>query len=140
MSRESTLKLDCGSEERDWMLRLFTLSCIEFEQTAAKRAEADALVEIFRKKKRRFVIGGDLNSLPESYTVVAIEKYLRDAGPAKDQNSWTTKPFSYGGFAASGREWRIDYCFATPDVQVKSARVVETLYSDHLPILVDFEL
>ena len=112
----------------------------EFGQTAAKRAEADALVEILRKKKRRFVIGGDFNSLPESYTVLAVEKYLRDVGPARDQNTWTTKPFSYGGFFANTRDWRIDYCFATPDIQVKSARIVETPYSDHLPILVDFEL
>lgn len=112
----------------------------EFEQTAAKRAEADALVEILRRKRRRFVIGGDFNSLPESYTILAVQKYLRDVGPEKNQNTWTTKPFSYGGFSADTRDWRIDYCFATQDIQVRSARIVEAPYSDHLPILVDFEL
>jgi len=111
----------------------------EFRETAAKRAEADALVEIVKTKKRRFVIGGDFNSLPDSYAVQAIQQHLRDAGPAKDQNTWTTKPFSYGGFTANARDWRIDYCFATPDIRVRAAEIIETPYSDHLPILVDFE-
>jgi endonuclease/exonuclease/phosphatase family metal-dependent hydrolase len=78
-------------------------------------------------------------NVPVLQPMSQISRQWRDAGPAKDQNTWTTKPFSYGGFSANTRDWRIDYCFATPDIRVRSARIVETPYSDHLPILVDFE-
>ena len=112
----------------------------KFRQTADKRAEADALVAILRRKKRRFVLGGDFNSLPTSYTIRAIQKHLRNAGPAPRQNTWTTKPFSYNGFLAHALDWRLDYCFATPDIRMMSAQIVETSYSDHLPILIELEL
>jgi endonuclease/exonuclease/phosphatase family metal-dependent hydrolase len=110
-----------------------------FRQTAAKRAEADKLLSILQTKRRRFMIGGDFNALPRSYTIRTIGKHLRNAGPPYKESTWTTKPFSYGGFAANTRDWRIDYCFATPDIRVTSARIVETPYSDHLPLLVEFD-
>ena len=111
-----------------------------FRQTAAKRAETDKLLSILQRKNRRFVIGGDFNSLPRSYTIKAVGKHLRNAGPPYKEATWTTKPFSYGGFVANTRDWRIDYCFATPDIRVTAAKVVETPYSDHLPLLVEFDL
>ena len=111
----------------------------KFRQTAAKRAEADALVAILRKKGRRFVIGGDFNSVPGSYTIREIKKHLRNAGPPENEKTWTTKPFSYAGFVAKGLGWRIDYCFATPDIRVTAAEVVDTPYSDHLPLLIEID-
>jgi endonuclease/exonuclease/phosphatase family metal-dependent hydrolase len=110
-----------------------------FRQTPAKRAEADKLVSVLQRKRRRFVIGGDFNSLPRSYTIRAIAKHLRDAGPSYKESTWTTKPFSYSGFVANTRDWRIDYCFATPDIRVAAAAVVDTPYSDHLPLLIEFD-
>ena len=53
------------------------------------------------------------------------------------QATWTTKPFDYGGFAETELRWRLDYAFATPDLEITSAKIVETEYSDHLPILVE---
>jgi endonuclease/exonuclease/phosphatase family metal-dependent hydrolase len=111
-----------------------------FRQTAGKRREADALVEILRNKKNGFIMGGDFNSLPNSYTVKAIQRHLRNAGPATNENTWTTKPFSYGGFSADTLGWRIDYVFATPDIRVTSARIVDTPHSDHLPLLIEVDL
>ena len=66
-----------------------------------------------------------------------IQKYLKNAGPDPSEKTWTTKPFSYKGFEASTLDWRLDYCFVTPDLQITSAEVVKTSYSDHLPILLE---
>ena len=110
-----------------------------FRQTAAKRQEADKLVNILRRKKRNFIIGGDFNSAPNSYTVKAIERHLKNAGPPRGEKTWTTKPFSYLGFSANTLDWRIDYVFTTPDIQVTSALIVDTPYSDHLPVLIEID-
>lgn len=110
----------------------------KFEPTLAKKAESDKLLEILSKKKENFIFTGDLNSLPDSYTIGEIQKYLSHAGPAFKESTWTTKPFSYNGFEAKTLKWRLDYCFNTPDIEILSAKTISTEYSDHVPILIEF--
>lgn len=110
-----------------------------FAVTPAKETETNKLIEILKQKKERFIFSGDLNALPGSYTINEIAKILTHCGPSFNENTWATKHFSYKGFEASTLDWRLDYCFATPDLQVKSAKAVPTDYSDHLPVLVEFE-
>lgn len=110
----------------------------KFESTPAKEVETKNLVNILRGKKDRFIFTGDLNSLPGSPTIDAIQQHLKNAGPPLEQNTWTTKPFSYKGFNADGLKWRLDYCFTTPDIHVRSAQIIATPYSDHLPVLIEF--
>lgn len=110
----------------------------KFKATSAKKAEAGKLLEILRKKKGSFIFSGDLNSLPGSHTIHSIQKHLIHAGPDFSENTWTTKPFSYNGFAAETLNWRLDYCFHTPDIEILSAKTIPTEYSDHLPILIEF--
>lgn len=109
-----------------------------FAPTLAKEAETTKLIGLLSKKKDSFIFTGDLNSLPGSYTINEVQKCLKHAGPDFDQNTWTTKPFSYNGFNADGLKWRLDYCFTTPDITVRSAKIIQTPYSDHLPILIEF--
>jgi len=110
----------------------------KFAPTPSKEAETNKLIEILSKKKDNFIFTGDLNALPGSYTINKIQKHLNSAGPNLEQNTWTTKPFSWNGFTADTLDWRLDYCFATPDIQIQSAKIIGTFYSDHLPILLEF--
>ena len=110
----------------------------KFLPTPEKEAETDVLIDILKEKKHTFLLTDDLNSLPGSYTIQEIMRYLKNVGPALEEKTWTTKPFSYKGFDANTLDWRLDYCFATPDIIIKSAQIVDTTYSDHLPILLDF--
>ncbi|MEO6536757.1 MAG: endonuclease/exonuclease/phosphatase family protein [Candidatus Paceibacterota bacterium] len=109
----------------------------KFESTPAKEVETNRLLALLKEKKEKFLFSGDLNALPDSYTVNEISKVLKNCGPAVSKNTWTTKPFSYNQFDANTLDWRIDYCFATSDVYIKSANVINTNFSDHLPILVE---
>jgi len=109
----------------------------KFLSTPAKEAEADKLVSLIQSKKERFILTGDFNALPESYTVSSVLKHLVNSGPSLETKTWTTKPFSYKGFEADDLHWRLDYCFATPDIKIKSAQVLQTPFSDHLPILIE---
>jgi len=110
----------------------------EFASTPEKKVETNKLIEILKEKNSNFIFTGDLNLLPNSYTINELSKLLKNAGPTLEQNTWTTKPFSYNGFNADTLNWRLDYCFVTPDIEVKSSQIIDTPYSDHLPILIEF--
>ncbi len=107
--------------------------------TPVKKIEVDNLINLIKNKKERYFFTGDLNTPPESYPIEQITQYLKNAGPEYKQNTWTTKPFSYNGFEENDLNWRLDYVFCTPDITIESVKVIETDYSDHLPILVEFK-
>ncbi len=108
-----------------------------FIETDAKKFESGKLSELVKGIKGEYVLTGDFNVVPDSYTVTELQKHLTHAGPDFSQKTWTTKPFSYNGFDATTLDWRLDYCFTSQEVSVVSASVVETLFSDHLPILLE---
>jgi len=111
-----------------------------FKVTGRKLAETAQLVEEIKAKDHRFIVAGDFNAEPGSEVINQISKYLKHAGPDYAEKTWTTKPFSYNGFEANTLDWRLDYIFATPDVNVISAQILQTDFSDHLPVLARIKL
>lgn len=110
-----------------------------FTVTDRKQLETDRLVG-FIKDKAPLILAGDLNAPPESYVVQQIERHLKNAGPGYDQMTWTTKPFVYHDFVENDLVWRLDYIFATPNLQVASTEILDSPYSDHLPVLTVFNI
>jgi len=103
-----------------------------------RRKQVDNLISLVKNKKN-YCFTGDLNSAPDTYTITQLKKYLVNAGPDFDQSTWTTKPFDYHGqFKEDKLRWRLDYVFCTPNMKVKSSKIISTAVSDHLPILVEF--
>ena len=111
-----------------------------FRETKQKEKEVRKLVTYLQKQGSSFIFSGDLNVTPTSNTIRELSKFLKDCGPSYDEPTWTTKPFELYGFEETELRWRLDYVFATADITVNSARIVETKFSDHLPILVEFEV
>ncbi|MEK9185046.1 MAG: endonuclease/exonuclease/phosphatase family protein [Patescibacteria group bacterium] len=112
-----------------------------FEETEKRKLETDNLINIIKEKQTNYIFTGDLNATPDSYTVKNISKYLKNAGPDFGEKTWTTKPFDdKRGFTEDKLNWRIDYVFGTKDIKVRSAKIINTSYSDHLPILLEFLL
>lgn len=107
-----------------------------------KRAmELNKLEFIIRKKRKNYLLTGDFNATPDSLIVKTILKYLKNAGPELNLATWTTKPFDYHGlFKANKLRWRLDYIFKTADLKVVSAKIINTDYSDHLPILISIDI
>jgi endonuclease/exonuclease/phosphatase family metal-dependent hydrolase len=141
-SEEARVYVECEVRVGDSVLTIGTIHMSytdRFQPTPRKLAEAEVLVRVLKPKSNRYVFSGDLNALPDSKVVTDISSMLQDAGPSYDQKTWTTKPFSYQGFETSALEYRIDYCFTTPDITVTSAKVFKTDSSDHLPIVVEFD-
>lgn len=113
----------------------------QFEVTEPKKAETDKLVaELLKPKTSPFVFTGDLNATDGSYTIESVSKVLADAGPAHSEKTWTTKQFSYKGFEEDKLNWRLDYAFTNNKIRVTRSQVIDTEFSDHLPLLIEFEL
>lgn len=111
-----------------------------FMDTEIKQKEIKKLEEILKNRKENFIFTGDLNAPPHSTTVQTIEKYLKNLGPSFERKTWTTKPFNKNGFIENGLNWRLDYLFGTNDIRIKNTRILNTSFSDHLPILAEIEI
>ncbi len=114
----------------------------KFRNTEVRKREADKLCKILSRHHTNYIFTGDLNSTPSSYTVnnILAKTDLKNAGPEFGQKTWTTKPFNYHGFTENNLNWRIDYSFVTKDINVVSSEIVNTDFSDHLPILTIIEV
>jgi endonuclease/exonuclease/phosphatase family metal-dependent hydrolase len=107
----------------------------KFEINKQKQLETDNLLKIISRHKSKFVISGDMNAPPGSYTIKKLGSMFKNIGPDYDKNTWTTKPFNYNGFSEKNLNWRLDHIFATKDINLVKTKILKTNYSDHLPIL-----
>ncbi len=112
-----------------------------FKITEQRKIEADNLINIIKNKKTNYIFGADLNAAPSSYVIREFEQYLKNVGPEYNQKTFANQPFDYRSmFQVKGIEWRLDYVFASDDIKVNNSQIIETKYSDHLPILAEIEI
>jgi endonuclease/exonuclease/phosphatase family metal-dependent hydrolase len=111
-----------------------------FAMTEKKLGEAEKLYEAAKDNHQRYILTGDMNAKPDSPIIKQLEKLFIHADPNTERPTWTTKPFSYQGFDANTLDWRLDYVFATEDINVITNKIIHTQYSDHLPILTEIQL
>lgn len=111
-----------------------------FIPNPARQKEDEKFVSLVSNNHKRFVFTGDFNALPEGKLVQTLLGQFRHAGPNFSRKTWTTKPFTYDGFEANTLDWRLDYVFVTPDIKVLSSKIIQTDYSDHLPVLTTLEI
>ena len=102
-----------------------------FIETSVKDIEVNKLIEII-KNKENYIFTGDLNTIKTSKYIKQIEEYYINYDT---DNTWTTKLFSYNGFTVDKLEYKLDYVFTSSDIKVGDVKVINTEYSDHLPIL-----
>ena len=103
----------------------------KFEETELKDKEVNKLIDII-KNKNSYIFTGDLNTIKTSKYISEISKYYNHHDTT---NTWTTKPFLYNGFEANELDYKLDYIFTSDDINVKNIEVINTEYSDHLPVL-----
>lgn len=95
---------------------------------------------LLRQSGRTTVVGGDFNALPDSRVVETMEAGgWRDAWEAcaAAVEEGTTRAEPPGGltYPAGLPRRRIDYLFIPPELDCRSAQVLETAASDHRPLL-----
>lgn len=111
-----------------------------FDTTPDRKEQAAKLLETVKENRRDFILTGDFNSAPGTSIVKDIEKRLVSAGPPHDKPTFSTIPFTFLGFTVKGLDWRVDYVFASQNVKIVSSKIINTQYSDHLPILIVAEV
>ncbi|MCK5475905.1 MAG: endonuclease/exonuclease/phosphatase family protein [Candidatus Pacebacteria bacterium] len=112
----------------------------QFKITKQRKEEIDVLISIIKQRKGHYLFAGDLNSVPNSYTITQLEKLFLHSGPDYGHKSWTTKPFEYEGFKENNLNWRLDYIFNTQDLCVYESKILDSQYSDHLPLQVKIKI
>lgn len=82
------------------------------------------------------IIVGDFNLLPESEAISIMNKYFKNL--ITEFHITSTRPKFDDGLDQG--EYVCDYIFVSDDISVVNFQVIDTDISDHLPLLLDFEL
>ena len=113
-------------------VRAFTTH-LQHNSQIERLAQVDAVRQIVARSRESVVLVGDLNATPESPEVAAITDDLADA--------WARAGVGDGfTYDAATPHARIDYVLTSPDVVARTAAVVTTDASDHLPVVADLVL
>lgn len=100
---------------------------------ADREAQAAVLVKLWDKRPHT-IIGGDFNADPSDKAITTlIGAGLQDLPAVKGLGTAHTYP-------AVGSDERLDYIFGSPEVEVTTAEILQSLASDHLPVTVTVRL
>lgn len=113
-------------------VRVFTTH-LENSSQVERLAQVDTIRQVLAGVGESVVLLGDLNATPASPEVAALTEDLADAWAAAGEGDGFT-------FDAATPHTRIDYVMSSPDVVARTAAVVATDASDHLPVVVDLAL
>ncbi|HET8829722.1 MAG TPA: endonuclease/exonuclease/phosphatase family protein, partial [Pelobium sp.] len=103
---------------------------IAFEK---RSREVKILKQHIAECKTPFVVMGDFNDTPASYTLAQMSKGLKNA--FQEKGSGLAKTYN-GAFP----NFQIDYVLASPEFCVETYKIVKKDYSDHYPIKVSLSL
>jgi endonuclease/exonuclease/phosphatase family metal-dependent hydrolase len=135
---EGRIYMEVTIETPDGLLTVGTAH-LSFEDELLE-AQTDKLIEAIQHHRERFIFTGDLNVPPSSATVKRLDQKLRAVGPSYDTPTWPTKHYEFHGVTVPILDRRLDYLFATQDIQITGSQLIQTEHSDHLPIMLDIEL
>ncbi|HWO98328.1 MAG TPA: endonuclease/exonuclease/phosphatase family protein [Bacillus sp. (in: firmicutes)] len=99
--------------------------------SAERKIQVEEIIRIAGESKGPKVMMGDLNATPESDEMKPMYANYRDA--FGNQNEAYT-------YSAENPTKRIDYIFTSNHIETKDARVIDTLASDHLPLMTELVL
>lgn len=114
----------------------FVTTHLDYQYQDGRLFEAEQLLEFLRDVKGPLIIVGDFNDEPSGATYKLMLNQFDDAWLKSRQ---TTNGLSY---PADKPTKRIDYAFVrkSDGLNVKKAWVVDTLASDHIPVVAEVEL
>ena len=94
------------------------------------------------------IIGGDFNLLPDTRSIKMFEDqgYLNlikknKIKTTRNAHAWIqAKEMVADGYRFYGEQKFADYVFVSPEIKVKNFEVPNIEISDHLPLILDFEI
>lgn len=117
--------------------------------TEIRLYQSRKILESFDVESLPRIIGGDFNLLPETESIKMFEKagyvnLIKRFGIKSTRNrlAWeqAEKQEKEEGRKFFGKQYFADYVFVSPEVKVKNFSVPNLEISDHLPLILDFEI
>lgn len=102
--------------------------------------QSEEIIDFLKGKSGAKIIGGDFNLLPQTKSVKMFEESgYRDL--IKDYKIKTTRNrLAWEQFPDKTKQYFADYLFVSSKVKVKKFEVPAIEVSDHLPLILDFEI
>lgn len=137
LSSEKTRKaieavVDLGGER----LHVVSTHLIHTHQQASaiQREQAEHLCKLL--PRTRTVLMGDMNATPDSETIsVLLQSFSNADGDPYPKPTWSIYPQGCPTCHPESVCERLDYLFATPDIDIQSFEIGDSRGSDHLPII-----
>jgi endonuclease/exonuclease/phosphatase family metal-dependent hydrolase len=117
----------------------FVTTHLDYQFDDGRLFEVQQLIDALKETKDPLIIVGDFNDIPSGRFYQLMREYFVDAWMDSGDIGGANSGFS---FPADKPVKRIDYVFFRPDGGVKTKRswVVNTLASDHIPVVADLEV
>lgn len=96
-------------------------------------AQSEFIIAELLKDKMPTIVAGDFNLVPESQSIKMLKQYLTNL--SVEYKLETTRPES-----DDKKHMVVDYIFVTNDIKVKDFMTIDTDVSDHLPLVLDFDV
>jgi endonuclease/exonuclease/phosphatase family metal-dependent hydrolase len=100
------------------------------------RKECEYIVKAAKRKNIPTIIAGDFNLLPNTESIAILNKEFRNL--TLEFNIQNTRP-DFKDTLETGNN-AIDYIFVSEDVKVRDCNVPQVEVSDHLPLMLEFEI
>ena len=113
------------------------------KDTESRLNQSRKIIDFFAEKKAPVIFGGDFNLLPDTKSIRMFEgagykNLIKDFGIKTTRNRLSWEEFrKQPNFV---KQYFADYVFVSPGVKVKSFEVPHLEVSDHLPLILDFEV
>lgn len=107
--------------------------------TADRLLQSETILNVYKQKTGEFMVLGDFNLLPETKSIGMLEENgLRSM--ISEFGIETTRSELNGWRGKEDEQKFADYVFVTKGIHVKNFEVPDINISDHLPMIMEFEL
>ncbi len=106
--------------------------------TERRILQSQTIIDVLNNKEGEAILTGDFNLLPETKSIKMIDEKLRNL--IKEFKITQTRSILTGYRGKPDEQFFADYTFVTPGIKAKGFKVPDINISDHLPMILDFEL
>lgn len=108
--------------------------------TKERLLQSKNICRVLRYQRGKKLLGGDFNLMPNTKSVLTIEKQAMNNLIKTFKIRETRSSISHSQYQGRIRQHYADFAFASRDVKVKNFEVPRINISDHLPLILEIEL
>ncbi len=133
------LALQADIKIEDKIFHFFSIHLLHTHQQESEiqNEQINDLLKVLPKE--RVIIGGDFNSVPESYVIKKMEENFNNSDKSNNP-TWCLYEDGCPRCKKTVLDIRLDYIFLSNDIKSFEPKVEESKASDHLPISVIIEI